>query len=404
MDFYIARRIEEKCRKCNFCTTYIDCAGEEQCSGCGACVVACPFEAKVLEPYEPREFVEIKINGRSLSVPARITILKALSLAGFKISMIPEEGSFLAPCQTGGCYSCLVLADGKPVRSCITPVKAGMEIETAKEKIEKFSPVRLISGFQPHMAGGVGTPFEIKRIFYYIEVACFAHGCILRCPTCQNWDITYASFGRPITPQEAAKNLTNLRYKYRLNRMAISGGESTLNRRWLIEFVKALKRLNPDKEARIHIDTNAVFLTKDYIDELIYYGMTDIGPDIKGLRLETFKRITNIKDEKLAKTLWQRNWQTVEYLLKECFDKIFVGVGIPYNKELISLDEIYEIGKRLASWQKEVQVCVVDYRPEFRRRDIERPSFEEMKKVHHLLRAAGLKTVICQTRQGYIFP
>jgi len=403
MPFYKVRRIKEKCRECNFCETYIDCPGEKDCTGCSACVSACPFEAKILELYEPKEFIEIKIDGKSYYVPRHITILKALSLAGLKVSVLPEKDTFLAPCQTGGCYSCLVLANGRPVRSCITPVKEGMEIETDKEKIKGFSPVRLISGFQPHMAGGVGTPFYLKRTFYYIEVACFAHGCILRCPTCQNWQITYTSSGIPITPAEAAKRLTSLRERYGLKRMAISGGESTLNRGWLIEFVRYLKKYNPE-DARIHIDTNAVFLTKDYIDELIASGMTDIGPDIKGLRVETFKQITNIKDDRLASLLLKRNWENVEYLLKECFDKVFVGIGIPYNRELIGLDEIYEIGKRLASLREDVQVCVLDYRPEFRRQDIKRPSFEEMKKAHSLLKEAGLKTVICQIKEGYISP
>ena len=52
----------------------------------------------------------------------------------------------------------------------------------------------------------------------------------------------------------------------------------------------------------------------------------------------------------------------------------------------------------------EIQVCVLDYRPEFRRRDISRPSYEEMVKVWRILRDTGLKTVICQTVRGHIGP
>lgn len=186
--------------------------------------------------------------------------------------------------------------------------------------------------------------------------------------------------------------------------MAISGGESTLNRRWLIEFVRTLKILNPNKNARIHIDTNAVCLTKDYIDELIEVGMTDIGPDIKGLELGTFIKITNVKEIELAKKLWSNNWKTIEYLLKSYFDKIFVGIGIPYNKSFMSLDEIYGIGERLTNLQPEVQVCVLDYRPEFRKREITRPSYSEMKQVQQILREAGLKRVYCQTSKSLIPP
>ena len=84
-------------------------------------------------------------------------------------------------------------------------------------------------------------------------------------------------------PTEAAERLTIARKKFGVDRMAISGGESTLNRTWLIEFVRALKNLNPDSDARIHVDTNGSILTKDYIDELIGAGMTDIGNRSKKL-------------------------------------------------------------------------------------------------------------------------
>jgi len=51
-----------------------------------------------------------------------------------------------------------------------------------------------------------------------------------------------------------------------------------------------------------------------------------------------------------------------------------------------------------------VQVCVLDYRPEFRRQDIARPAFDEMVQVKKVLERTGLKCVICQTEQGHIGP
>jgi hypothetical protein len=50
-----------------------------------------------------------------------------------------------------------------------------------------------------------------------------------------------------------------------------------------------------------------------------------------------------------------------------------------------------------------VQVCVLDYRGEFRS-NISRPSYEEMNEVHKLLSGVGLKTVICRTPYGHIRP
>ncbi|MHC1627743.1 MAG: radical SAM protein, partial [Candidatus Nezhaarchaeales archaeon] len=215
---------------------------------------------------------------------------------------------------------------------------------------------------------------------------------------------TYSSVGEPLTPFQAAHLLTEARRLYSVDRMAISGGESTLNRRWLIDFIRSLKALNRDEKARFHVDTNAVILTPDYIDELVEAGMTDIGPDIKGLRLETFMKITGIKERELASRMLENEWSTVKYIVNKYWGKVFIGVGIPYNSAFMSLNELYEIGLKLASIEPTIQVCVLDYRPEFRAQYLKRPSFNEMMRVKKILEEAGLKTVICQTVKGHILP
>lgn len=83
---------------------------------------------------------------------------------------------------------------------------------------------------------------------------------------------------------------------------------------------------------------------------------------------------------------------------------MFVGIGIPYNEALISLDEIYKIGERIAGWSPDVQVCALDYRPMFRRRDIKKPFYEDMLEVKGFLEDSGLRCVICQTEFGRIGP
>lgn len=186
--------------------------------------------------------------------------------------------------------------------------------------------------------------------------------------------------------------------------MAISGGESTLNRRWLVEYVKDLKRLNPDPDARIHVDTNATILTRDYIDELVKAGMTDIGPDLKGYYPEAFMRITGIEDKGLAERYLNTAWDAVRYLIENYKDRVFIGVGIPYNRKLISAQEIGLMGDKLYEIDHEVQVCVLDYRPEFKRLDLIKPGYEEMVEIYRILKEKGLKTVICQTEYGHIGP
>ena len=266
--------------------------------------------------------------------------------------------------------------------------------------------LRRVSGFQPHPVGGVGTPWWLKDRGTYIEVACFAHGCNLRCPQCQNFSVTYDSVEEPLRPDEAARRLTALRHYYGVDRMAISGGEPTLNRDWLISFFKALRAFNRDPKARFHLDTNATLLTPDYIDELVLEaGITDIGPDVKGLRLETFMEITGIRDVELARRYHENEWKAVKYIIDHYYpDEVFMGIGIPYNPAFMDLEELREMGERIAGMDPEVQVCVLDYFPTFRRRDIRRPSFRQMLRAREVLLEAGLKTVIAQTSMGHVGP
>ena len=346
----------------------------------------------------------MEVDGKIHEFPERLTILGALELAGYTVSRLLVEEGISAPCRTGGCWSCAVSVDGELRPSCITPIREGMRIST---DVEKAQPLRLVSGFHGHSVGGVGTPHWLKPkgfAYGYIEVACFAHGCILRCPTCQNWEITYSSSGKPLSPNEAARVMTHTRRECRVDRMAISGGEPTLNHSWLVKYFRELRALNRDKKARLHLDTNAVVLTPDYLDELVKAGMTDIGIDVKGLELETFMRITGLADRKLAKRLLETEWGALEYTLEHYQQRVFVGVGIPYNPELISLDEIGRIGERIASLGPGVQVCALDYRPEFRKRDIRKPSYGQMVEVKRVLEGSGLKCVICQTERGHIGP
>lgn len=409
MRFEIAKKREE-CRDCGFCE--LICHSPENCIGCAACVDACPYKARILEEIaEHRESVNITVNHEQYSVPARISVLRALEFIGFT-SFIYKEGELsdtelLAPCRTGGCWSCAVIINHKLKPSCVTPVAEGMEIITDPEEIAKRESKRVVSGFQGHAVGGVGTPHWLKPRalgFRCIEVACFSHGCILRCPTCQNWQITYSAVEEPLSPGETARILTYERRGHRVDRMAISGGECTLNRRWLVGYLKELKRLNSDEKARLHVDTNAVVLTEDYIDALFIAGATDIGADVKGLELDTFMRISGLKDRELGKKLLDTEWKAVKYLVEEYSDKMFVGIGIPYNEALISTDELYKIGERIAGWALKIQVSALDYRPMFRRREIRKPSYEEMRRVKRVLEESGLKCVICQSEFGMIGP
>jgi len=404
------KKNESKCRGCNFCSKIIRCPSPNYCVGCKSCYLGCPYEAIEPELIKPSKTIKIIVDDVSYEIFEGITIKKALELIGFNVTRYPEKDALFAPCETGGCQSCSVLADGVIVPSCHTPVRQGMVIQT--QLSENYVPRRIINGFSPHPVGGVGTPWHLKSKRGYIEVACFAAGCNFRCRTCQNFHVTYKSQTRPITPENAALQLTAFRRRYQVNRMAISGGESTLNRPWLIRFFKKLSLLNPDKQARIHLDTNASILTSDYIDELVAAGMTDIGPDLKAVTLETFLKITCLTDKELAQKYLDTAWNCVKYIADHYYpEKIFMGVGLPYNEifypnEERRVEELSNWAERLCKIDPSIQVCILDYRPEFRSSLLKMsyPSPQEMKTVKSLLENVGLKCVTAQTREGHIGP
>ena len=372
---------------------------------CGICLVACPYQAvQRVKDTVPRRQVKITIDDTDFAVPERITVKQALEMLGLEFSRFPEGDKIFAPCETGGCLACAMTIDGVAKPSCVTPVKDGMNVRL--ELPEGYVPLRRVSGFMPHPVGGVGTPWWVKKSsLRFIEVACFAHGCNLRCPQCQNYTVTYDNVAEALTPLEAAAVLTAERNKYGVDRMAISGGEPTLNREWLIRFFQELRRLNPDHEERLHLDTNATILTSEYVDRLVEAGVTDIGPDLKGLRIETFMKITGITDGSLAERYLKNVWSIAEYIIENYYpDQLFVGLGIPYNKHLITLDEIQKMGERIASINPEVQVCLLDYFPSFRRCDMDRPTVAEMRKARETLLKAGLTTTLAQTTIGHLSP
>lgn len=298
------------------------------------------------------------------------------------------------PCQTGGCWSCAVDIDGELGPACITKVHPGMNIKT---DASRFTPRRIVGGFMGHHVGGVGTPWWLKGD--YIEVACFTAGCNFCCPQCQNWRFTYMSTDSSLTPKEAADRMTAYRKKFKVDRMAISGGECTLNRLWLLEFLRHLKILNPD--AHLHVDTNGSILTDDYLDAMV--SRHDIGIDLKAMRTSTFQEISGLVDGSLANKYLETTWRAVEYLRRN-HPQVFLGIGIPYNKDLVGLGEIAEMGQRIAQIDPWIQVCALDYRPEFMRLDLVRPSYQKMMQVHEILRESGLESVVCQTEIGRIAP
>jgi len=97
---------------------------------------------------EPRESVEFYWKGRKLIAKQGEMIASALFANGVRIfGHHPKDN---APqgifCANGQCAQCLVLADGVPVKSCMTPVRPGMRVESVDglpelPQVEEVSPL-----------------------------------------------------------------------------------------------------------------------------------------------------------------------------------------------------------------------------------------------------------------------
>ncbi|MFT8888677.1 MAG: (2Fe-2S)-binding protein [Ethanoligenens sp.] len=89
----------------------------------------------VLEAQKPAQLVEIVVNGKRIQAREGEPILAALLANGIRINRFTAKrheprGLF---CGIGQCTDCAMVVDGVPnVRTCITPVKAGMTIQTQK--------------------------------------------------------------------------------------------------------------------------------------------------------------------------------------------------------------------------------------------------------------------------------
>jgi pyruvate formate lyase activating enzyme len=142
----------------------------------------------------------------------------------------------------------------------------------------------------------------------------------------------------------------------------------------------------------------------DYVDELVEAGCNNIGIEPKCVRVETYMRITGIRDRELAENYLSTAWRAVEYVYGNYRDRVYLGVGLVYNRALVSMEEIAEAGDRIASIDPNIQVTVLDYFPTFRRRWLRRPSLSEMLEVKRVLEERGLRTVIVQTELGHVGP
>ena len=388
---YVAFR-NDNCIQCGFCEQYIDCSLKtDGCIGCGACVVACPQAARELrarpanQPVtgaEDRNLIDFVVDDEPQRLQGPISVAKALEQLGIGAqagASGPE--SHKADCQTGGCWNCAILIDGVLTRSCITPLRSGMQIETNPHVIRQVMPKRVVTLMRPE-------PHRHPSIF--------THGCNYRCDLCHNWDLTFSSTARALTPAETVAQLMLRPEKDQW--IGISGGEPTLNRQWLVNTVQTIRQTAP--ESHIQLDTNASVLTPDYLDELIEAGVTDISPDFKAFRIDTFMKISGVQKIADAQRYMQTVWKAICHLHANYVDRVFMAVSIPCHPNIHSKSELQSMGAALAALNPEIPVTLTELQPAFRNRDWPHLNRPMMELAADLLEGEGLKRVMIQGGEG----
>ena len=87
----------------------------------------------ILSKLERRKSVKIWVDGQSIEAREGEPIAAALLAAGIRVfrrtpKRLEARGVW---CAIGQCTDCVMVVDGKPnVRTCVTPVKNGMQIGT----------------------------------------------------------------------------------------------------------------------------------------------------------------------------------------------------------------------------------------------------------------------------------
>ncbi len=371
----------DDCLHCGFCEDYIDCLrAEAGCIGCGICLKGCPQGSRrlVVRPHRMAE-IRCTVNGKPCITENAASVLDLLHELGETgaagdVKGVSKDG---ACCGTGGCWSCAVLVDGALARSCVTPLREGMDIVTDSAALGKVESRRVVTVMRPH-------PHHHPTIF--------VHGCNYQCGACHNWDMTFASRSRALTPGEAVSLLRlDPQQDYWVG---ISGGEPTLNRRWLIDAVQKIRASGDD--LRIQLDTNASLLTPDYVDEVVRAGITDISPDLKALNLGPFMQLSGITVPETARRYLDASWHAVRYLCQAYRGRVFTAVSLPYHPAIHSARELAEIAGALVAIDPAMPVTLIEYQPAFRTRDWPFIDPETMENARRILESAGLRRIVVQ--------
>ena len=207
-------------------------------------------------------------------------------------------------------------------------------------------------------------------------------GCNFKCRGC--FSIAREPVGEPMGVEQLitlVKNAANEYYGDRqLEEAVITGGESTLNRQYLVDLVSHLKEF----VGWVVLDTNGYFLDDAYLAELIEAGLTEVVFDLKAW------------DEKLHE--WYTGYSNKRILanIRNAYGKVKLVVNTVYIPGIVDDIEIENIAQFLAEIDTngEIDYRINRFRAELSPEQIARnPYPEEIARAYSIV-AKYLKSAV----------
>jgi uncharacterized Fe-S cluster-containing radical SAM superfamily protein len=147
---------------------------------------------------------------------------------------------------------------------------------------------------QERVGGDLKKYYRFRRDHWYggvITADCA--GCGLACKYCwvrKESILEGREGGTFLRPEEAAQRVLELMKEKKINQGRISGGEPTIGRRHLIQFLNILQR----RRVRFILETNGILIGEDesYAQELAQYPFIHVRVSLKGCSEGEFARLT----------------------------------------------------------------------------------------------------------------
>jgi len=144
------------------------------------------------------------------------------------------------------------------------------------------------------VGGDLKKYYRFRRDHWYggvITADCA--GCGLTCKFCwvrKESILEGREGGEFLKPEEAARRVLELMKEKKINQGRVSGGEPTIGRRHLIQFLNVLQR----RRVRFILETNGILIGEDesYAQELAQYPFIHVRVSLKGCTESEFARLT----------------------------------------------------------------------------------------------------------------